>query len=251
MKALLLDIGNSRLKWGLYKDGAIYRSGHLTLERIRAGGLPVLAGKLPRDVTAVLACNVAGEKLAAELAKFVRAHCGQQVQFLRSQAQAYGVTNAYRRPGRLGVDRWVAMIAARARYDTSCLVVDAGTALTIDALDDTGRHLGGQILPGIAVMTEALGKNTSDLPKARKRISRNSAAALVFANSTSTAITQGAIAAAAGAIERALRMLRQRGHRPVLLLTGGDATLLQAALAEESELCPHLVLEGLAHHLSG
>jgi type III pantothenate kinase len=246
MTALLLDIGNSRLKWGLLKDGTISRTGNFTHEKILEQGLAVIARKLPRGTDRAIACNVAGQKFATSLTGFIASHNGHELQFVRSQAKAFGVKNAYRQPSRLGVDRWVAMIGARASCDAACLIVDAGTALTIDALDANGRHLGGQILPGIMLMADALGRNTSDLPKSRRRISNRDGTAQVFARSTSAAIAQGAIGAAAGAVERALRVLRDKAGKPALLLTGGDATLLQQSLDEAAQLRPHLVLEGLS-----
>jgi type III pantothenate kinase len=251
MKALLLDAGNTRLKWGLYGDGAIGRTGRVPLAKIREQGKTALTGKLPRDVDTVIACNVAGKAFAEKLSAIIRSHTGHEVRFVRSQAMACGVSNAYRQPGRLGVDRWVAMIGARAQCTSTCLIVDAGTAVTIDALSADGRHLGGQILPGLMVMADALGKNTSDLPKSRRSVSVVAGLPDPFARSTAAAIAQGAIGAVAGAIERAVRALEQQGLSPAILLTGGDAALIQQSLATTVELRPNLVLEGLARLLTG
>ena len=247
MNALLLDIGNSRLKWGVLDNGAIHRTGHVRQTTIRERGLAALTSRLPRKVDTAFACNVAGESLAAELARLVKSHCNCDVKYARSEAQACGVTNSYRQPGRLGVDRWVAMIAARAACDSSSIVVDAGTAITIDALDDDGRHLGGQILPGIALMTESLGANTSDIPRVRKRFSSRGMG--VFARSTAAAVSQGVIGAAVGAVERATRVMREGGYDPTIFLTGGDAPCLLKALVKEHVHSPNLVLEGLARIL--
>jgi type III pantothenate kinase len=246
MKALLLDAGNTRLKWGLYGDGAIGRTGRVPLAKIREQGKTALTGKLPRDVDTVIACNVAGKVFAEKLSAIIRSHTGHAVRFVRSQATACGVSNAYRQPGRLGVDRWVAMIGARAHCTRTCLIVDAGTAVTIDALSADGRHLGGQILPGLMVMADALGKNTSDLPKSRRSVSVVAGLPDPFARTTATAIAHGAIGAVAGAIERAVRALEQQGLSPAILLTGGDAGLIQQSLTTAVELRPNLVLEGLA-----
>lgn len=245
MKALLLDAGNTRLKWGLYKNGTIGRTGGISLAAIREHGKAMPLRSLPRDVDAVIACSVAGKAFATKLEAIIRSHNKQDVQFVRSQAMACGVSNAYRQPGRLGVDRWVAMIGARAYCRGACLIVDAGTAVTIDALDADGRHLGGQILPGLMLMADALGKNTSELPKTRRRISVNTVSAGPFARSTAAAIAQGAINAVTGGIERAVRALEQQGLSPAILLTGGDAPQLQRSLNTAAELRPNLVLEGL------
>jgi type III pantothenate kinase len=247
MNSLLLDIGNSRLKWGVFDKGAIRRTGHIRQSTIRERGLAALASRLPRKIDAAFACNVAGATLAVELARLLKSHCNCEVKYARSEAQACGVTNGYRQPGRLGVDRWVAMIAARAACDTSSIVVDAGTAITIDALDDDGQHLGGQILPGIASMTESLDTNTSDIPRIRRRIPGRAMG--IFGGTTATAVSQGVIGAAVGAVERAVRVLREEGYDPTVFLTGGDAPCLLEALVEEPVHSPHLVLEGLARIL--
>lgn len=247
MKVLLLDIGNSRLKWGVLDDGTIRRTGHVRQSTIREQGLVTLTSKLPRNVDAIFACNVAGSNLATELARLLKSHCNCDVKYARSEKRLCGVTNGYRQPRRLGVDRWVAMIAARAACDTSSVVVDAGTAITIDALDDDGQHLGGQILPGIALMSESLDRNTSDVPGIHKRFP--SRGMEIFAGSTAAAVSQGVIGAAVGAVERATRILREDGYDPTIFLTGGDATYLLEALDEEPVHSPNLVLAGLARIL--
>lgn len=246
MKALLLDAGNTRLKWSLLDGETIGRAGSVTLASIREQGKSVLLRRLPRNVDAVIACNVAGKAFAAKLSALIRSHLGHEVRFVRSRAVACGVVNAYRQPGRLGADRWVAMIGARAACSGACLVVDAGTAVTIDALCADGRHLGGQILPGLRLMAHALSENTSDLPSLRQRASAAARPADLFARSTTAAIAQGTIGAVTGAIERAVRGLEQQGVKPTILLTGGDAPLLKKFLAIDAELRPNLVLEGLA-----
>jgi type III pantothenate kinase len=249
VKALLLDIGNSRIKWGVLVDESIRQTGHVRQSAIRERGLAALTRRLPHDVDVVLACNVAGTSIETRLSAVIGLHCDCDVRFARSQAHAYGITNGYRQSRRLGVDRWVAMIGARALCETSCIVVDAGTAITIDALDDDGQHLGGQILPGIMLMTEALASSTSDLPKISGRVSAKPGSLDIFSATTSGAISQGVIGAAVGAVERATRVLREDGFDPTIYLTGGDAPKLLNCLDEEAEHCPHLVLQGLARIL--
>jgi len=192
MKTLLLDVGNSRVKWGVHENAEIHRTGNVSQSRIEEEGLSALITKLPRDVDSVFACNVAGERFAKLLSDAVALHCGCELRFACSEAKAYGVTNSYPQPRLLGVDRWVAMVAARATCDTFCVIVDAGTAITIDALKDNGDHLGGQILPGIMLMTEVLASSTSDLalvgrPEPGKCLGKEA-----FANNTSAAILTGA-----------------------------------------------------------
>ena len=247
MTALLLDVGNTRLKWGVLEDGTIRRTGHISHASIREGGLAALTSKLPRDVDAVMASNVAGASFATRLAGVIGLHCGCDVHFAHSERSADGVTNGYRQPRRLGVDRWVAMIGAWAEFHKACLVVDAGTAVTIDAIDRSGQHLGGQILPGIGLMREALARHTSDLPNVTSRAAKAAGGMDMFGNSTAAAITHGASGAVIGAIEHAAAAMRAGGYRkPAVVLTGGDASRILTALGGEPSHRPHLVLQGLA-----
>ena len=246
MNALLLDVGNSRLKWGVLDNGDIHRTGHIAMEKIRDAGLVALTSKLPTRVDSVLASNVAGPSFATRLSGVVGMHCNTDVHFARTQKSAGGVTNSYRQPRRLGVDRWVAMIGAWAATEAACIIVDAGTAVTIDALDDTGRHLGGQIVPGVALMTTSLAAGTSDLPSVQRHAKAREPGMQMFANTTAAAISEGALNAVVGAIERSLAVMRDAGHDPYVILTGGDASRILKSLGEKPLHRPHLVLEGLA-----
>lgn len=250
MTALLLDVGNTRLKWGVLDDGTIRRTGHISHANIRESGLAALTSKLPRDVDAAIASNVAGASFATRLAGVIGLHCGCEVHFARSEHRACGVTNGYRTPRRLGVDRWVAMIGAWAEFAKACLVVDAGTAVTIDAIGRDGQHLGGQILPGIVLMREALAAHTNDLPKVTSRAAKAAAGLDMFGKTTAAAITHGACGAVVGAIEHATTAMRAGGYRkPAVVLTGGDASRILTALGGTPNHRPHLVLQGLAELL--
>lgn len=249
MSALLLDIGNTRLKWGVLEGDAIRRTGHILQEKIRADGPGVLTSRLPRQVDTVIASNVAGTSFATRLSGVLGLHCGCDVHFVRTSTRARGVTNSYRQPRRMGVDRWVAMIGAWGELESSCLVVDAGTAVTIDALDSNGRHLGGQILPGVTVMAKALSANTSDIPDVSRRSARNARDMEMFASNTGGAVAYGALNAVVGAIERSLKIMRSNRYRPKLVLTGGDASRILGSLSDEPLHRPHLVLQGLARML--
>lgn len=249
MSALLLDVGNTRLKWGVLEAGTIQRTGHITQQRIRDQGLSALTSKLPRQVNAVHASNVAGTSFATRLSGVVGMHCGCDVHFAKSERQAYGVTNSYRQPRRMGVDRWVAMIAAWAELESACLVVDAGTAVTIDVLDDNGQHLGGQILPGVVLMASALSSETNDIPAVVRRAPKTQDGLDMFASNTAIAVASGALNAVVGAIERANRILRLNTYDPTIILTGGDASRILTSLDTAPLHRPHLVLQGLAHML--
>ncbi len=249
MTALLIDIGNTRLKWGVLGDHGIRRTGHISREKIRDQGLVALTSKLPRHVDTVFASNVAGTSFATRLSGVIGMHCGADVHFARTSSEACGVSNSYRHPRRMGVDRWVAMIGAWSEVGAACLVVDAGTAVTIDAIDDDGTHLGGQILPGVRLMAEALASQTSDIPNVARRAARHGSGLEIFTSSTASAVEHGTMNAVVGAVERAARVLRENDCDPTIVLTGGDASRILTSLGEEPLHRPHLVLQGLAQLL--
>lgn len=249
MRALLLDIGNTRLKWGVYDGTGFRETGDILQSDIRERGLSVLTSRLPPDVDAVWASNVAGAGFGARLNAVIRVHCGCEVHFTAVAKQAFGLRNGYVDSRRLGVDRWVAMIGAWAEEQTACLIVDAGTAVTIDAVDTEGRHLGGQIIPGIALMARALSVATSDIPLVDAGRDSLSAGQQIFGNSTSEAVSLGSVNAIVGAVERAARTMCARDCKPRIVLTGGDASRILRMLDEPIQHRPHLVLSGLAHML--
>ena len=249
MSALLMDIGNSRLKWGVLERDEIRRTGHISMDRVRDTGLSALTSKLPRDVDEVIASNVAGASFATRISGVVGAHCGRDVHFVRTERAACGVTNSYRQPRRMGVDRWVAMIGAWSEVERECLVVDAGTAVTIDALGESGQHLGGQILPGVTLMAAALAAGTSDIPATRRKTAATSQGLAMFASDTAGAVSHGACNAVVGAVDRAFTAMRAERLEPEVFLTGGDASRILKLLEAEPIHRPHLVLQGLARIL--
>ncbi len=246
MSVLLLDIGNSRLKWGVHRDDELRDTGDVDLRKIVDYKNWEFTKKWSNDVDSVVACNVAGNDVGKVLSARIMAQYGHELHFVRSERTSCGVTNSYHEPRQLGVDRWVAMIGARASCKNACVIVDAGTAITIDALDADGHHLGGQILPGIVLMMEALEMKTSDLPLISSQSSDAHARPSVLANSTAIAISKGVTSAAIGAVEVVLRALRSDGYELTIFLTGGDADRINGSLFEVTELRPSLVLEGLA-----
>lgn len=249
MTALLMDVGNTRLKWGVLDDDNIRRTGHIAHDRIRERGLRELTSKLPRCVDVVFASNVAGTSFATRLSGVVGIHCHCDVRFARSERRGWGVTNSYRQPRRMGVDRWVAMVGAWAETQAACLIVDVGTAVTIDALDDDGVHLGGQIIPGVVTMAQSLSSATSDIPLVRASAKRVANDLEMFGHNTAAAVREGSQNAVVGAIERAVRTLQSNGYDPTIVLTGGDASRILKSLDEALLHRPHLVLQGLAHML--
>ena len=229
---LCLDAGNTRLKYGLFDGSSWRRQGALDY---RAFG--DLAAALPARPARIVACNVAGEAIRLRIEALANS-LGLPLDWLTSSAAACGVSNGYDTPAQLGADRWAALIAARALQAGPVVVVTAGTATTIDALDGSGRFRGGLILPGLSLMRAALAGNTADLPYADGHYKS-------LPTNTDDAIVSGALHATLGAIERIHGTL---GADAVCLLSGGAAPALAPLLDLPHRLTGNLVLEGLARY---
>jgi type III pantothenate kinase len=237
---LLIDMGNSRVKWGLGKLGRIEPAKPFATPDILSDKmLSTIWGDAPSPAQVVVA-NVAGSDIADHLKAWTQQHWGLAPHFVHSKAKAFGVTNAYFNPQQLGVDRWVALIGARHSFSGPVCVADCGTAITVDAVDAAGIHLGGVIAPGLAMMRRSLVSGTSALPFADGDFHES------LARETLSGIASGTRQALAGLIERCFRQTAVRlGIEPHLLLTGGDALAIASILAMPVELRPDLVLEGL------
>ena len=241
---LLADLGNSRLKWlheadlaaGAPADAVSWRG------RPLAAVLDRCWSRLPVPEAVVAAC-VAGPAAAQTLAQWCRRHWRLEPRFVRTGARACGVRNGYREPGRLGVDRWAALVGAHWQVSGPKVVADAGSALTVDLLRADGAHLGGFIAPGISAMRQALERlaphvfagPVPPVPAAAGRSTGECAAA-------------GTAAAAAGLVERAAaRLARESDSDSVtVVLCGGEAPLLEPLLSGTVRVEPDLVLHGLA-----
>jgi len=245
MSFLAIDIGNTRLKWAQYASpqpgAALLAQGAVFLETIDQ--LADNEWKRLAPPASMLGCVVAGEG--------VRRRTEEQLElwdvapsWVVSSAHACGVTNGYQHPNRLGVDRWVALIGAWHRVNARgaprpALVVMVGTAVTVDALDHTGRFLGGLILPGFGLMLRALEMGTAGLKAPTGET-------VDFPTNTSDALMSGGSDAIAGAIERMHRKLQKRtGQAPVLIMSGGAAVKLAPITDLAFETVDTLIFEGL------
>jgi type III pantothenate kinase len=190
----------------------------------------------------MVVANVAGERRAAELAGWARAHWGLDAEFLVSPRAELGVTNGYTRPEALGVDRWLGLTAAKSLVTGAVLVVDCGTAVTVDVLDADGRHRGGLIAPGLDMMREALRTGTRIPPFEDTHFS------LDFGVDTASGISAGIMHSISGMVEKALRSARVVVcEEPQVILTGSGAAALSNALEGSLPLRvePELVMRGL------
>jgi type III pantothenate kinase len=238
---LVVDVGNSRMKWALVSPLGYVAQGIVPNAEI--GTLAVRDWQnLPRPVRA-LGVNVAGEaarvRVEGQLTRWRLA-----VEWLVATTHACGVTNRYSQPSQLGADRWAACIAARLRANDAdaipqpIIVVNAGTAVTIDSVDADGVFRGGLILPNMRLMLRALAENTSALKVAPGRFDE-------FPTNTSDALYTGALHAVCGAIELARARLSTQGVPVRCYLAGGAAQEIGPHLAAPVELVDNLVLEGV------
>ena len=238
---LVLDAGNSRLKWGLYVSPRWQTFGATPNGEIGTLALREWQNLL-RPARAV-GVNVAGEAVRLRIEALL-ARWRVTPEWMGSSAAACGVVNGYAVPEQLGADRWASLVAARRRVTAAgavprpAVVVNAGTAVTIDALDADGRFRGGVILPGLDLMLHALADKTAALKTAPGRFAE-------FPTNTADALFSGAVQAVCGAIER-MRRAVQGGDGDVLcLLAGGAAAAIAPHLPHAAEIVPHLVLEGV------
>ena len=233
MAVLAVDVGNTRIKWGLWDGRWVQQDARPTTDMHQLGAAWQGLSPLRR----VIACSVAGGQVGDWLDAWALAH-GLSVHWVTSLHEQCGVRNLYQDPSKLGADRWAALIAARELVAGAALAVVAGTTVTINALSRDGEFLGGLILPGLDMMADALARGTAGLPRAPGEFA-------AFPQNTADAIASGAIQSVCGAIERMQGELAARGAEPRILLSGGAADILNAHLGLPSLIVPNLVLEGL------
>lgn len=237
---LLLDIGNTRIKWARLEGGKLGASRSATHvdEQLDLALKRAFDDPMP---TRVFAANVAGPLVAKAMSDLCLERKWPRPEFFIASPERCGVRNGYTDPARLGADRWAAVIGAFKHHGGPVCVIDAGTAITVDAVDAKGNHLGGLIAPGPQSMKRALADATSALRDLGEGVFT------LLAKDTRSAVTSGGWHAAAGFLERMLELMPERlGKDARYLLTGGDAARLDALLPKRFTLVPDLVLQGLA-----
>lgn len=230
---LAIDAGNSFVKLG-WHDGRAWRS----VERIPLAQFDTFAaawqGPLPERV---VIADVAGDRFRQPMERLMATWL-RPVLWVRARERECGVTNRYRQPEQLGVDRWCALVAAHLLTPGPKLVVSVGTAVTVDALTGAGVFEGGLILPGVELMKRALAAHTAGLGELPGSFT-------AFPQDTGSAMHTGALLAIAGAVERMAALVAGREGRVEILLTGGGAEALEPLLTGPVRRAPNLVLDGL------
>lgn len=246
MNVLLIDIGNTRVKWARDTGSSLSRAqaAHHAGWSIRDFERIIGSARHPERI---LVSSVAGAEVNRALQRAALRARAAPPEFIATPRYACGVTVGYLEPWRLGVDRFLGMIGARALLARRPLcVVGVGTAMTIDLLDVGGHHLGGAIIPAPPLMVSSLLDGTRGIRRRSEGGVKGSGPAL-FARSTRAALEQGARYAAAAAVDRAVLEARALLRRtPLVVLTGGGARALRPLIRSASREIPDLVLRGLA-----
>lgn len=247
---LAIDAGNSRTKWGVFDeseqpDNALQMHGAFINAELAQAAIPDVWKGCKHAVIS----NVAGAAVAQSLDAMLQP-LAIAPHTITAASHGCGLINGYNHPQQLGSDRWAAAIAAWQQYRAPCIVANAGTALTVDALgvDQESMHgifLGGLILPGFRLMQQSLVQATADLREGAGRWQ-------AFPANTGDGLHSGALSAMAGAVlSMTLKLQRRESRMPQCLLSGGDAALLAEAMAAQAELAfspvivDNLVLHGL------
>lgn len=246
MTTLLLDAGNTRLKWAVLGTDKVL-SPVKALDYIPEGDNPLGLSALSEllagcsSLQRVVAVHVLGSAFGESLRRLIQT-IGLPLHCVKSQSLGYGIKVAYHQPERLGADRFVALVAAHHLYPTeTCIVMDCGTGVTIDAILPSGQHQGGLILPGIRTSGQALIQRAkaTHLAQSLDHIE-------LFAKDTIQGIGSGAVLGLVGALEGISTRMEQALNTPVKrIITGGDALLLQQYLSTQYCYEPQLIMQGL------
>lgn len=239
---LLVDAGNTAIKWGSCKAGEIVATDRF-VHRDSS-----LAEQLTRYWTSlqppdeVFIANVAGARLADILSAWTQQQWSLIPRFAGTADTACGVTNAYSVAADLGIDRWAALIGAHHHTRGAVCIVDCGTAITVDVLAANGRHQGGLILPGIELLKKVVREDTAEV-----KPSTEAQTVTPFASSTGAGIHGGAVYMAVAAIDRIISEITATQDQDFeILITGGDAGKMLTSLTHSALHDPALVLKGLA-----
>lgn len=256
MKVLLLDAGNTRLKWALVDTATADQLQSIGACSYADAGFPEQLqsawGELPRVEKVLLGC-VAGDAIITTLDEIVRRNWNVSLDRLVSETAHAGIINGYTNPGQLGVDRWLAMIGGRRSLGgpSPMWIVDCGSAVTIDYVERNGRHRGGLILPGLMMMYERMTAMTAlksfnfdafCLPGAVAGLVKNGLAKDGLATDTASALCRGIMASLVASLDR----ITGTDENDMRIITGGDSALIGPQLSGHWLIRPHLVLEGMA-----
>lgn len=259
---LLIDLGNTRLKWACYHAGELQPVGLFVVDPVRfVDDLSTSWSGLKKPDTIILSSDV-DETLTAALNSWTKHTWGVEVTLINAEANAYAVKNAYAEPIKLGSDRWASLVAVKNTLNQAAIIVDCGTAITIDAISYDGEHQGGIILPGIKTMYDALTRKTHKISSADTNTQYidmdidSGVRVAALANNTTDGISNGIYTSAVACINEMVDQIKSTiakdthsnsDNELACIITGGDAQAIQGLLSTSFEYKPNLVLEGLAY----
>lgn len=235
---VLIDIGNTRIKWCVEENGVIKTEIPIAYKQIDS--IDVMQQRWVNLATPTILAisSVSATQITLKITQLAKLLWPKvKVIVAKSSATYHTLTNAYQQPEKLGIDRWLGLIALQHYYPGNNCLVSCGTAITLDWINDKGQHLGGLISPGLQLMKQSLQQGTQHLPLS------NQSFQVALSDSTDSAIFTGTLLAAAGLVEKSINKF---GDCQTLVLTGGDADLIAKHLEIESIIEPDLVLKGLA-----
>jgi len=233
---LLVDIGNTRTKYTFEQKGKLSIIQSERNKDINEQWLENIAA----SVKTIIVASVSEAYLVGVFSKYAQK---QAIEFknVKSESKRFGVTSSYQQPITLGVDRWLTLLAANILYSNeNILIIDAGTATTIDLLDNNGMHLGGWILPGIDILFNSLLLNTSQIMATQEH-----QANISFGKSTSDGVNNACWAATLGFINQSITQAKKQVSLDKVLLTGGNAEKLGALLSTKHHIVHELVFIGI------
>ena len=240
---VLVDIGNTRIKWCIDNNQGI-GNGHAIEHQYSSFIKKIQQAWEILDTPETLAIASVSKKQIVEQLKQLAKVLWPNVSLViaKTSPQAFSVINSYPQANKLGIDRWLGLIALRHYYPGNSCIVDCGTAITIDVLNDQGKHLGGVISPGLQTMKHALFQGTENLFRVDQQFSKG------LSNNTEAAIYSGTLYAAIGLIEKVVTDIFTC---QTIVLTGGDAILLSQHLDFKLIIEPDFILKGLAIYCKG
>ena len=235
---LCIDVGNSRIKWCVWQANDMQ---HNTVAEYELQRLDNLLVKWFSNIEQqdVFISSVAGDQVNEVIALWFSKAWQKQVSFVESERQQLGVVNSYKEVRQMGVDRWVAMLAAYQRYQSAICVIDCGTAVTLDIVDESGKHLGGLIMPGLNMMRQSLFQGANG-------IRCQDGNEPLLANNTSDAVSGGCFhLLVSGLNSLYVQYKKQTKNKMVCVVTGGDGEKISKNMDGDCQFEADLILYGL------
>ena len=249
---LLIDAGNQRAKWRFHSEDEVLQ-GAFNHKELDISGLAAEFRSLS-GLKEIWLSNVSGRNFYARMQAYTRHLKGVNLVNLESQDQQCGIQNCYDPPGKLGVDRWLALIGARAQFlsvwnsspPKNIIVVDAGTAVTVDFLHSSGLFKGGVIFPGLHLMQTSLDKDTQNISLSLNTRNQSNQYMPQVAQNTANAVSAGAYHAVKGGIQSVItQILASKPGETTIALTGGDAWIGEYLVGAPVKSFENLVLDGM------